>query len=156
MSDILTKDQKDEIKSQLTFVGKDLAKEFAIKLKDHISADKSERVEELIRDIAAVKTQAMLASEENAPLYMELLEDKLASLNHVLDSERILAEREFKAVFVTAAKALLETFGSVGAELVKSAVKGAVSGAVGSALGGLGETIVEKAVDKLGDSLSPS
>lgn len=124
-------------------------------LMDMVDANKGARALELIEELAILKVETLTASPEDKLLYVEQLEDKLGSLEHVLDGERIVASAELAAIFKRAAGTALSAFGAVGKELVKASVAGALGGVAGGLLGGLGDTLVDKAIDAATDALSP-
>ena len=128
----------------------DIAKEgadiFVQDMKDLVKERDNERLKDLVKECYDIKIDA-LKNPEEAELLAELLDTKLGTLAHVLDSERIVVSREVAASVCRALKSMLNGFAVVGKELIKVSVRVVAGGLAGGILGSAGEKLADKALD---------
>lgn len=140
---------KKEYKDQLSSLARIMSDSVISDLEDIIEDGKSDRALALISELSELKTQALVSSASDKRLYVEMIEDKLGSLEHILDSERIVASKAIATIFTRSVKTALAAFSSIGAELIKATVSGVIGGISGGLLGGLGDGLVDIATDAL-------
>ena len=147
---------KEKAVSQLKDLAKLAGEQFVTDVIDLIQADKAERLIELTIELTNLKVEALTADDAaDRRLYVEMIEDKLGSLAHVVATEGIVASNEIGAILATGARTMLSGFAIVAKPLIKVSLTVALGSMGGAALGGLGDKIVDTVVDSAIDSLSP-
>jgi len=103
-----------------------------------------------------LKVDALTADDvDDRRLYVEMIEDKLGSLAHVVATEGIVASNEIGAMLATGARTMLSGFGIVAGPMIKLILTSTLGVVGGAVLGELGDKLVDTVVDAAIDSLSP-
>jgi len=147
---------KEEVVSQLKDLAKLAGEQFVTDVIDLIQADKAERLIELTIELTNLKVDALTADDvDDRRLYVEMIEDKLGSLAHVVATEGIVASNEIGAMLATGARTMLSGFGIVAGPMIKLILTSTLGVVGGAVLGELGDKLVDTVVDAAIDSLSP-
>jgi hypothetical protein len=145
---------------ELSAIAKEDADLFIEDIKELIQEKDTDRVKALVKECYDLKIEILKCDDqEETALIEEILEAKLGTMAHVLDSERIVVSREAAASLCRALKSVLDGFVVVGRELIKISVRAAVGGVAGGLLGTVGDKLADKAsdlVDNLVDSAADS
>jgi len=141
---------KDEIRTHLQDLGDKMSDAVVDDLKDILKAGKTERAKDLLKELSRLKIDVLLADKNDQPLYNEMLQDRIGSIRHVLDEERIVAYRSLNETMIRALRTALAGFGGVASALVSTAVRSAVGGAATGLLGSAGTKLVDLAAESAG------
>jgi len=136
--------------AQLKALASETTKQFCDDVGSMIEQRDAERLKELVTEITRLKAEKILASDEDEDLIQEIIDTKIGTMAHVLDSERIVISREAAVMVTMALKTCLSGFSIVAKELIKVSIRTAIGGAAGAILGPIGDSLAEKAMDAAG------
>ena len=144
-----------QLVAKLSALAKQSADEFIEGSKAILDPTKTDRARELVKDIAQLQMDKLMADDEDKALYDEMIADKLGSMEHVLVSEAIVASRELAAQLAAGARGLVTGAAVVGKEFVKASLAG-IGGPAGGVAARVGEKVIDtaakKALDKISDA----
>lgn len=147
---------KERVVSQLKDLAKLAGQNFVFDVIEFVEDGKAPRLEQLAVELSELKIEALSAEDPDTRLlYGEMIEDKLGSMAHVLNSERIVANKRVGAMLTTGLKTMLGGFVTIAEPIIKASISGVVGGVLGGVLGDLGDKLVDKGIDAVIDKLSP-